>query len=42
LVTHETYTAEHARRIITIRDGLITEDRQVDHRRSAHDGEFIK
>ena len=30
LVTHETYTAEHAKRIIQIKDGLIVADRQVD------------
>jgi putative ABC transport system ATP-binding protein len=30
LVTHETYTAEHAKRIIKIKDGLITGDHQVD------------
>jgi len=42
LVTHETYTSEHAKRIITIRDGLITDDYQVSHRRFAHDGDKIK
>jgi putative ABC transport system ATP-binding protein len=32
LVTHEKYTAEHARRIIRIIDGRIKEDYLVDHR----------
>ncbi|MFA6427982.1 MAG: ABC transporter ATP-binding protein [Candidatus Buchananbacteria bacterium] len=30
LVTHETYTAEHAKRILKIKDGLMVEDRLVD------------
>ncbi len=42
LVTHETYTSEHARRIIQIHDGLITKDYLVEHRRVAHDGEVLK
>ena len=42
LVTHETYTSEHARRIIQIHDGLITKDYWVEHRRVAHDGEVLK
>ena len=42
LVTHETYTAEHAKRIIKIRDGLIVEDTQVQNRRIAKDGETLK
>lgn len=42
LVTHETYTAEHARRIIKMKDGLITEDYSVRHRRIAKDGENLK
>ncbi|MBI5787003.1 MAG: ABC transporter ATP-binding protein [Candidatus Niyogibacteria bacterium] len=29
LITHETYTAEHAERIITIKDGAIESDRKV-------------
>jgi len=42
LVTHETYTAEHAKRIIKIRDGLIVEDVPVQNRRIAKDGETLK
>lgn len=37
LITHETYTAEHAQRIIKLRDGKIEEDRSVDHRFKAGD-----
>ncbi len=33
LITHETYTAEYAERIITLRDGLIESDKQVKQRR---------
>lgn len=42
LVTHETFTAEHAKRIINIRDGLITDDFQVKNRRFAQEGESLK
>jgi len=42
LVTHEKYTAEHAERIIYLRDGLLTSDTTVKERHSAHDGELIK
>jgi putative ABC transport system ATP-binding protein len=42
LVTHETYTAEHAKRIIKIKDGEIEEDYLVDKRRVARDGEMLK
>jgi len=42
LVTHETYTSEHAKRIIKIMDGQITDDYKVQHRRRAHDGELLK
>ena len=38
LVTHETYTAEHAKRIIYVRDGNIVADDPVKNRRIA-DGE---
>lgn len=41
LITHETYTAEHAQRIIQLRDGKIESDRKVEHRHEARDG-FIK
>lgn len=42
LVTHETYTSEHARRIIKIKDGLIAGDYKVARRRMAKDGEMLK
>jgi putative ABC transport system ATP-binding protein len=35
LITHETYTAENAQRIIRLHDGKIESDKLVDHRRSA-------
>ncbi len=35
LITHETYTAENAQRIIRLKDGEIEKDRLVDHRRKA-------
>jgi putative ABC transport system ATP-binding protein len=38
LVTHETETARHARRIIRIRDGAIVGDERVSERRSAVNG----
>lgn len=41
LITHETYTAEHARRIINVLDGKIESDRKVAHHHEAKDG-FIK
>lgn len=40
LITHETYTAEHAERIIHIKDGLVDSDRRVDQRLKADS--FIK
>ncbi|MFH0988269.1 MAG: ABC transporter ATP-binding protein [Parcubacteria group bacterium] len=40
LITHETYTAEHAQRIITLKDGQIESDRKVVKRKSAD--KFIK
>jgi len=40
LITHETYTAEHAQRIVTMRDGEIESDRKTTHRHKAD--EFIK
>lgn len=42
LVTHETYTAEHAKRIIHMRDGSIVSDELVAKRRIAKDGELLK
>ncbi|MDP3725300.1 MAG: ABC transporter ATP-binding protein [Nanoarchaeota archaeon] len=36
LITHEPYVAEHAERIIHIRDGNIVEDGSVKHRRVVH------
>ncbi len=42
LVTHETYTSEHAKRIIKIKDGEIIDDYQVKNRRVARDGELLK
>jgi len=42
LVTHETYTSEHAQRILRMKDGLIQSDEQVKNRRIASDGELIK
>ena len=41
LVTHETYTAEHAKRIIQIRDGLIVGDEKVKDRRIAQIGSSL-
>ncbi len=40
LITHETYTAEYAQRIITIKDGLLESDKKVDHERNI--GQFVK
>ena len=42
LVTHETYTAEHAQRIIRVLDGRIVADEIVKNRRFAKEGEEIK
>jgi len=39
LITHETYTAEYAERIIRLRDGRIESDEEVAQR---HEGGFIK
>jgi putative ABC transport system ATP-binding protein len=36
LITHEPYVAEHAERIIRLRDGSIVEDVKVEHRRFAN------
>jgi len=42
LVTHETYTSEHAKRIIKVMDGQIISDEPVLKRRFAQDGELLK
>ncbi|MFZ2804443.1 MAG: ABC transporter ATP-binding protein [Patescibacteria group bacterium] len=42
LVTHETYTSEHAERILRIKDGLIQSDEMVKNRRFATETELIK
>lgn len=42
LITHETYTAEYAERIITLKDGLIEKDEKVTERRHIHKDHFIK
>jgi len=43
LVTHETYTAEHAKRILSMKDGQIIGDAPVVNRRIARAGEtFLK
>ena len=36
LITHETYTAEHARRIVRLHDGAIASDEAVLHRHDRH------
>lgn len=42
LVTHETYTAEHAKRILQMIDGRVVSDGLVANRRVARDGEILK
>jgi len=42
LVTHETYTSEHAKRIIRIKDGEIYSDEGVKIRKFAKEGELLK
>lgn len=42
LVTHETFTAQHAQRILYVRDGQIVADDQVKNRRFAEEGEQLK
>ena len=42
LVTHETFTAEHAKRIIKIHDGLIVSDAKVNKRRFAGEDKLLK
>ena len=42
LITHETYTAAFAQRIIELKDGLIEKDRSVSERHRAFDHQFVK
>jgi putative ABC transport system ATP-binding protein len=42
LVTHETFTAQHAKRILNVKDGMIVSDEIVKDRRIATDGEMLK
>jgi len=42
LVTHETFTAEHAKRILQMKDGKIVSDEPIKNRRIARDGELLK
>jgi len=43
LVTHEKYTAEHAKRILRVKDGEILSDEKVENRQIAKDGaELVK
>jgi len=42
LITHETYTAEHAGRIIKLHDGLIVHDEKVLHQHDATHEKFVK
>ena len=42
MVTHEQSTAECAKRILTIKDGLILDDKKNGHRRLAAGGEYNK
>lgn len=42
LVTHETFTAEHAERVIYLRDGMIEKDYKVKNRRSASKDKILK
>jgi putative ABC transport system ATP-binding protein len=42
LVTHETYTAEYAERIVKLHDGLMESDQKVKLRRKPNDGEELK
>jgi len=42
LITHETYTAEYAERIISLKDGLVESDEKVTERRHTHKDHFVK
>ena len=38
LITHETYTAEYAQRVIKLKDGLMESDQRVQGRQHSRDG----
>jgi putative ABC transport system ATP-binding protein len=42
LVTHETYTAQHAKRILNMRDGKVITDRKIKKPIKAREGEVLK
>lgn len=42
LVTHETYTAEHAKRVLRIMDGKIVADEMIQKRRDANNESMLK
>ena len=42
LITHETYTAEYAQRIIRLKDGEIESDQKITQQRHAADHKFVK
>lgn len=42
LVTHETFTAQHAKRILNVKDGKIISDEIVKDRKRAVEGELLK
>ena len=42
LITHETYTAQYAQRIIHLKDGVIESDEQVKERKTSNKDGFIK
>ena len=42
LITHETYTAQYSRRIITLKDGLLESDKKVEQRRKGAKFSFAK
>jgi len=42
LVTHEKYTADHAKRILQIKDGDVVKDEKVINRQIARDGQDLK
>ena len=41
MVTHETYTSEHAKRIISMLDGAVVKDEMVKNRRIANGEESL-